>query len=112
MVTDLANALQVRFLLYERSNIKGQCHEFMETVTRDMVTDLANALQVSFLCLRSYIKGQCHEFMETVARDMVTDLANALQVRPDTGKGTVSRGISKRKGKRLVRQVVFFISHF
>ncbi len=32
-----------------RSNIKGQCHEFMETVARDMVTDLANALQVRLL---------------------------------------------------------------
>jgi hypothetical protein len=49
MVTDLANALQVRFLFYERSEIKGQCHEFMETVARDMVTDLANALQVRLL---------------------------------------------------------------
>ncbi len=33
----------------KRSNIKGQCHEFMETVARDMVTDLANALQVRLL---------------------------------------------------------------
>ncbi len=32
-----------------RSYIEGQCHEFTETVARDMVTDLANALQVRFL---------------------------------------------------------------
>jgi hypothetical protein len=49
MVTDLANALQVRFPFCKRSNIKGQCHEFMETAARGMVTDLANALQVRLL---------------------------------------------------------------